>query len=285
MPLGTASDLMVGETVIAIGNAYGYEHTVTVGIVSAIKRDVTPEQGHVVQGADPDRRQHQPRQLRRAAAEHQRRAGRRQRRHPGRRPGHRLRHPGGPHDPRRSADMLRTRRRGQRPTTASVCRDRVEQRQPTARSAASSIESTPTARRRRPACKPGDVRSLQVGDVKVACSLDVERGLLDRKAGEPVPSSCAATDQEQRLELVLRRRRPHVRPRPASTWSGEAGVQLARSPPSTVHARQPPAARRPGGRSNVHADGTAAKAGIQRGDILVGLHQWETLTLDNVTTC
>src|SRR5205807_1336261 len=30
-----------GGTVIAIGNAYGYEHSVTVGIVSAIKRDVT----------------------------------------------------------------------------------------------------------------------------------------------------------------------------------------------------------------------------------------------------
>jgi len=41
MPLGTSSDLMVGETVIAIGNAYGYEHTVTVGVVSAVKRDVT----------------------------------------------------------------------------------------------------------------------------------------------------------------------------------------------------------------------------------------------------
>src|SRR5204863_3891905 len=41
MPLGTAGDLMVGETVIAMGNAYGYEHTVTVGVVSAVKRDVT----------------------------------------------------------------------------------------------------------------------------------------------------------------------------------------------------------------------------------------------------
>ena len=40
MPLGTAQDLMVGETVVAIGNAYGYEHTVSSGIVSAIKRDV-----------------------------------------------------------------------------------------------------------------------------------------------------------------------------------------------------------------------------------------------------
>src|SRR5579872_5831307 len=41
MPLGTASDLMVGETVVAIGNAYGYENTVTLGIVSALGRDVT----------------------------------------------------------------------------------------------------------------------------------------------------------------------------------------------------------------------------------------------------
>lgn len=40
MPLGTSSDLMVGETVIAVGNAFGYEHTVTSGIVSALGRDV-----------------------------------------------------------------------------------------------------------------------------------------------------------------------------------------------------------------------------------------------------
>ena len=32
----------------------------------------------------------------------------------------------------------------------------------------------------------------------------------------------------------------------------------------------------------VRADGAAGKAGIQRGDILVGLHQWEMLTLENV---
>lgn len=38
--IGTSSDLMVGETVIAIGNAFGYEHTVTTGIISAINRDV-----------------------------------------------------------------------------------------------------------------------------------------------------------------------------------------------------------------------------------------------------
>lgn len=38
--IGTSSDLMIGETVLALGNAYGYEHTVTRGIVSALHRSV-----------------------------------------------------------------------------------------------------------------------------------------------------------------------------------------------------------------------------------------------------
>ena len=38
--LGTSSDLMQGETVIAVGNAFGYDDTVTRGIVSALHRAV-----------------------------------------------------------------------------------------------------------------------------------------------------------------------------------------------------------------------------------------------------
>ena len=38
--LGKSSDLMPGEDVIAVGNAFGYEHTVTRGIISALKRTV-----------------------------------------------------------------------------------------------------------------------------------------------------------------------------------------------------------------------------------------------------
>lgn len=37
---GTSSDLMLAETVAAVGNAYGYEHTVTVGIISQLGRTV-----------------------------------------------------------------------------------------------------------------------------------------------------------------------------------------------------------------------------------------------------
>ncbi len=40
MPLGTSSDLMLAETVFAVGNAYGYDNSITSGIVSALGRDV-----------------------------------------------------------------------------------------------------------------------------------------------------------------------------------------------------------------------------------------------------
>jgi serine protease Do len=38
--LGRADDLMVGESVIAVGNAFGYENTVSSGIISALHRNV-----------------------------------------------------------------------------------------------------------------------------------------------------------------------------------------------------------------------------------------------------
>jgi serine protease Do len=40
LPLGRSHDLMIGETVIAIGNPLGLQTTVTVGVVSALNRDL-----------------------------------------------------------------------------------------------------------------------------------------------------------------------------------------------------------------------------------------------------
>ncbi|CAN5898269.1 trypsin-like peptidase domain-containing protein [soil metagenome] len=39
--IGTSADLMVGETVITIGNAFGYENTTSIGIISWLGRNVT----------------------------------------------------------------------------------------------------------------------------------------------------------------------------------------------------------------------------------------------------
>jgi serine protease Do len=42
-PLGTSKDLLIGETVIAIGNPFGLSHTVTTGVVSALRRSLHGE--------------------------------------------------------------------------------------------------------------------------------------------------------------------------------------------------------------------------------------------------
>lgn len=45
LPLGNADDLNVGDWVVAIGNPYGFDHTVTVGVLSAKERPISiPDQ-------------------------------------------------------------------------------------------------------------------------------------------------------------------------------------------------------------------------------------------------
>jgi Do/DeqQ family serine protease len=48
VPLGRSTDLMIGETVIAIGNPFGLSHTVTSGVLSALGRTVPSERGERV---------------------------------------------------------------------------------------------------------------------------------------------------------------------------------------------------------------------------------------------
>ena len=45
VPLGSSADLLIGETVIAIGNPFGLSHTVTAGVLSARGRTVPSERG------------------------------------------------------------------------------------------------------------------------------------------------------------------------------------------------------------------------------------------------
>ncbi len=50
LPFGRSDDLMVGETVVAIGNPLGYQHTVTAGVVSAVDRDLEAGGAVVMRG-------------------------------------------------------------------------------------------------------------------------------------------------------------------------------------------------------------------------------------------
>jgi S1-C subfamily serine protease len=45
MPLGDSSKVAVGDPVVAIGNPYGFQRTVTTGIVSALQREITAPNG------------------------------------------------------------------------------------------------------------------------------------------------------------------------------------------------------------------------------------------------
>jgi len=41
VPVGTSADLKVGQKVFAIGNPFGYDQTLTTGIISALEREIT----------------------------------------------------------------------------------------------------------------------------------------------------------------------------------------------------------------------------------------------------
>jgi S1-C subfamily serine protease len=48
IPVGSSAELRVGQTVLAIGNPFGLDHTLTTGIVSALNRTVDNESGGVI---------------------------------------------------------------------------------------------------------------------------------------------------------------------------------------------------------------------------------------------
>jgi serine protease Do len=313
MPLGTSSDLMVGETVIAIGNAYGYEHTVTVGVVSAIKRDVTLNKEVSYKSL-----------IQTDASIN-----------PGNSGGPLLNINGEligvnvairagaqgigfaiPVDSmiRVAADLMSVRRRNNL-WHGIVGRDCVGDPNsqkgsgldgqltkssggteflltPVQSTTPPSPAGTPLARwlvvertepdspATRAQLQAGDVL-LQVGGIPVGTSLDLERTLLDYAAGKPVPLLVRRNGSEQKVELVLQSADRSVPPSANLAWR-KLGVRLGPVNPELITRNH---RQLHGGLAvlDVNPEGAAGKAGIQRGDILVGLHQWETVTMENVT--
>ena len=125
----------------------------------------------------------------------------------------------------------------------------------------------------------GDVIT-RIADVNVFCSYDIDRGLLDRQPNETLSLVVRRQGVEQRTELVLQsadRTRSNVGD---LVWK-RLGLRVSPMSSEVVTRIN---AQLHGGLEVVlvRPDGAAAKAGLKKGDILVGLHQWETLTLDNV---
>jgi len=278
MPLGTASDLMVGETVVAIGNAYGYEHTVSVGVVSAIKRDVTLNKDVSYKSL-----------IQTDASINPGNSGGPLLNVNGELVGVNVAIRAGaqgigfaiPVDNmiRVVGDMFKARRR-QVTYDGLVYRDRLQDAPdgPVRSVVLDRAEANSPAAAA--GLRNGDVIE-EVGNIRLLCSFDVERALLDRTPGQHVPMLIRRDGKDQRLELVLQ---TPERARPASldlVWR-KLGLRLSPVNPELVSRVNQ---QLHGGLevTAVENDNVAGRAGIRRGDILVGLHQWETLTLDNVS--
>ncbi len=278
VPLGTASDLMIGETVLAIGNAFGYEHTASRGIVSALKRDVNLNEKMsyraLIQTDAPINPGNSGGPLINIYGEMVGvnvaiRAG-------AQNIGFAI-----PVETmiRSTTDMMRSLRRAQ---DGIATQDRLEE---TPNGLARSVvlehidKNSPASAA---GLQRGDVL-VQMGDVHVACTYDVERAFLDRKTGEHIPLVVRRQDKEEHLELVLAPVIPVSAAVAASDmiWA-RLGVRL-----SPVAADQVARANKQlhGGLEviDISTDGPASKAGIKLGDVIVGLHSWETVSLDNVT--
>ena len=128
--------------------------------------------------------------------------------------------------------------------------------------------------------KIGDVLE-QVDDITVITSIDFERGLIEKPAGQKIPVKVKRGGTATDLELVLQPGPKVPLAAGDAVWK-RLGVKVAPVGADAV-AKANPQLR--GGLQvvDVSAGGVAATAGIQKGDVLVGLHLWETLNLDNIT--
>jgi serine protease Do len=289
MPLGTSSDLMLGETVIAVGNAYGYEHTVTSGIISALSRDVEVNEEQSYENL-----------IQTDASIN----------------------PGNSGGPLLNLDgevvgiNVAIRAGAQRIGFAIPIDDArqiiarllsIEQLNHTyhglqahdVKASAHSQFVVQSSQPGSPAAAAGFVAGdivLKAGDVAVADGTDFERALLGRAVGEKVPVVVRRGSETANLELVIGRSTNLAVSSEATTtvvsanneqsiaektWE-KLGLRLAR----LADAQQYVAGTRYNGGMQVQAvrtGGPAALSGIRQGDILVGLHIWETVKQDDVS--
>lgn len=269
--IGTSSDLMIGETVLALGNAYGYEHTVTRGIISALHRDVEVT------------RTQQYKDLIQTDASI----------NPGNSGGPLLNING------QMIGINVAVRAGAQGIGFAIPIDRaltvvtellsVERVDRTwhgivAKGDGQRGAIVEAVHRESPAetigMKAGDVIT-RIGDLPVTSQLDIERAMLGHKAGDSVAVMVSRSGGVERIELPLAAARQLSMSIEERCWL-ELGLRVETMPAPKVQKLQ---ARYRGGLhvKEVRAGGPASDQGIRSGDVLVGLHVWETVSVDNIS--
>jgi serine protease Do len=281
--IGTSSDLMEGESVIALGNAFGYEQTVTRGIISALGRDVQVSETQSYEDL-----------IQTDASINPGNSGGPLLNIDGEMVGVNVAVRAGAQGigfaiPVDSAlgvatRMLNVQRlRGRWHGMITRCEDessgpvRVTKVEPSSPAEKVGIQA-------------GD-EIVRVGPISTVRPLDVERALLDRASGESVTVEVRRNGESMELNLALAESRtaPIVAaaPRPAG-MSEEAtrvwellGINVSEEPRSTFERRN---TRYRGGMrvTDIRPSGPAAQEGILPGDILVGMHKWETASSQDI---
>lgn len=275
--IGISSDLMVGEDVITVGNAFGYENTVSVGIISALGRNVTLSDDQVYRNL-----------IQTDACIN---------------PGN----SGGPlvnikgeliginvavragaqgigfalpiDDVLRSAsEMLSTRR------LAGTWHGLATESRPNDAGVSLMVSQVLST-------SPGDVAGIKTGDEIVRVGeletrnpLDLERALLEAQVEVPVPVVVKRNGTEVKVQLAVRA---------PSRAQPDAGDQVwwllgIKTRPVSAATVSPVSRELHGGLyvSDVLPGSSADRASIQPGDILIGLsvgeRHWETILPDNV---
>ncbi len=130
--------------------------------------------------------------------------------------------------------------------------------------------------------RAGDVLS-RIEDFDVVFGVDIERALLGHTSGDKIDVQIERDAENRRLNMVLARNARlsrSVKKNATDAW-GLLGMDLL--PVSADRFQEPNAQYRGGLRvARIRANGPAEQQGIQPGDILVGMHKWETVSLDNL---
>jgi serine protease Do len=112
--------------------------------------------------------------------------------------------------------------------------------------------------------------------------LDLERALLNCKAGEQVELSVQRDRQTIQLELALAAA-PTRAPAIATINRYWRTLGLRLEPVTDSHLRKLGSPYHGGLRVvALRSDSPAARQGIRKGDVLVGMDKWETVSLENV---
>lgn len=128
--------------------------------------------------------------------------------------------------------------------------------------------------------KPGDVIE-QIGDIGVLTSIDVERAFVDVAAGTKLAMRIRRGGELIAATITLLAGETRAAETPTATVLRRTGLKVTPTGKESV-AKADPQLR--GGLfvSDVAFASPAAKAGIQKGDLIIGFHLWEALNLDNV---